>query len=436
MELFVLGTNHNYSPVSIRDELYMSQDEISEFRAKIDSWRDPLEELVVLSTCSRTEFYAFTQDTEKADTKLRSAVADFKGVDHLENGTYSYKYNGRATADHLFRVASGLDSLMLGERQILGQVGNALESAERMGMRSFLLAKLFRAAVATGRRVHDETALSEGAVSVAFAAAAMATKVFDDLAKHNVLVVGAGATSALAGRHFSNENPARLTIVNRTFEPAQSLAVALGGHALPFEELHTALEQADVVATATSSPEPIILADYLRPIMKARRERPLLIIDIARPRDVEPAVGELGNVFLYDLDTLEAIVEENRGRRAKEVPKAGIIIQEELNRFFEWYDTLEVVPVLRSLRSAFEAVGMSEFKKQAKRFEKADRDQLEKYTRSLMNKLLHFPTLQVKAIDRDTSEGLAMLAAVCELFQLDVSPEEKEEKKMKDGGAL
>jgi len=427
MTLFVLGTNHTVAPAQVRDELYVSHDELPKFCAKLDVGRGPLEELIVLSTCSRTEFYALTNDADAADAALRRAVAEVKEVDHLEADTYSYRFTGRAAVDHLFHVVSGLDSLMLGERQILGQVGSALKVAEDMGTPGFLLARLFRAAVTTGRKVHDETGIGRGAVSVAFAAAAMASKVFDDLSVHNVLVVGSGETGALAARHFAQERPAHLTIVNRTLKSAQALAAALGGHARPFDELYTALEQADVVATATSSPEPIIRAVDLRRAMKSRHGRPLLLVDIARPRDVEPEVGKLGNVFLYDLDTLEAIVAENRARRANEVPKANTIVEKELNRFFDWHDTLEVVPVVRSLRRAFEEVGLGELKKQAKHFETSDLDQLEKYTRSLMNKLLHSPTLKVKAIDRNTSEGLALLAAVCELFELDVNGKEKQE---------
>jgi glutamyl-tRNA reductase len=420
MELFVLGANHTTAPVEVRDSLVMDAEESLRLTRDVREREASLAEVVVLSTCNRTEFYGSTDNLDSAERTLRDAVAAHKGVTHLENGAYTYLRTGRGAARHLFRVAAGLDSLMLGEPQILGQVKDALAVAQECNGSGAALTRLFQCAAHAGKRARTETAIGRGAMSVAYAGVAMAAKVFGDLSRHHVLLLGAGETGRLAGTYLAKEHPEHLVVVNRTYQRAVELAAKLGGHARPFDQLEPALADADVAVSATAAPEPIITAAMLEPIMKTRGHRPLVLVDVASPRDVDPRSGRLDNVFLYDLDALEKIVDQNRAARAKEIPKAERIVEEELDYFFEWYDALAVTPMIRALRRTFEEIGEREAIKHAKHFPRSDREMLERYTRSLINKLLHRPTLRIKELDGSSSSGISTLAAVRDLFQLEV----------------
>ncbi|MFO7768823.1 MAG: glutamyl-tRNA reductase [bacterium] len=421
MELILIGTNHTSAPAGIRDTLHMEAAELAHLYPRLRGLEE-VTESAVLSTCHRTEVLGWVDDVGAADGALREAVTAQKGVPYMEDGDYTYLKMGREAVHHLYSVAAGLDSLMIGEPEILGQVKDALAYAENNGTAGTLLHKLFEGAVHTGKRARAETGVGEGALSVAYAAVGLASKVFADMNRHRVLVVGAGETGALAGRHFADLHPAALTVVNRTLERGQALAEELGGRARPWEERYEALEEADVVVTATSAPEPVIRAAELGRVMKARSRRPMVVVDIASPRDVDPKAAGLDNVFLYDLDALESVVEQNRARRAKEIPKAERIVSEEVDRFFTWHDTLEVAPIIRAFRQAFTETALAEAEKQAKHFQDKDREMLQKYTRSLVNKLLHHPTVRIKEIDRSSRSGLAKLEAVTDLFDLDLGP--------------
>lgn len=421
MDLLLIGTNHRTSPASVRDELFMGPEEIHAFLTGPGSTSGPVEELAVLSTCNRTELYGAVRDIARADRALRAAVREAKGVPHLENGDYTYTMSGRDAVRHLFRVASGVDSLMVGEPQILGQVKEAGEIAQRADTAGALMSRLFQAAAHAGKRARAESEIGRGAVSIAYAAVGMARKVYADIGRHHVLIVGAGETGTLAGRHFAEERPASITVVNRTYEKAVEVASALGARARPFEELAPALREADIVVTATASPEPVIRRAQVAAARRGRTRRPMVIIDIAAPRDVAPDVGRLSNVFLYDLDMLEDIVAQNIARRAREIPRVERIVEEEVASFFEWYDSLAVVPVIKALREQFLETATHEARKRAKHFSSADREELETFTHYLVNKLLHNPTLRLKELDRETSEGLSRLEAVRDLFALDLT---------------
>jgi glutamyl-tRNA reductase len=255
----------------------------------------------------------------------------------------------------------------------------------------------------------------------------MAAKVLGDLSRKQVLVIGAGETGTLVARHFTKERPAGLVVVNRTAERACTLADQLGGRARRFEELEEALREVDVVVSATAAPSAVIERAMLQAVMKTRRTRPLVVVDIASPRDVEPEAGDLDNVFLYDLDSLQSIVEQNREARAREVPKAERVVEDEVEHFMDWYRALQVKPMIRALRQSFEEIGEQEAQRHAKHFDETGREVLARYTRSLINKLLHHPTVRIKQVDRTTSDGMAMLSAVEELFKLEDEPEGDQE---------
>jgi glutamyl-tRNA reductase len=433
MDLIVLGANHTTAPASVRDEIFLAPGEMGTFYAHLREHRELLPEVVVLSTCNRTEFYALTRNRADADHFLRAAMEAHKGVGHLNNGKYTYSWKGRETVRHLFRVASGVDSLMVGEPQILGQVREAFEVADEHGTAGALLTRLFNTAVHVGKRARTETEIGKGTVSVAYAAVEMAQKVFDRFDKYPVLVIGAGETGELVARHFADAKPKILTVVNRTFERAQALAGELRGRARPWEELDDALAEARVVVTATGAPEPLLNVRRMERVLKRTRRGPMVLVDIANPRNIDPAVGELDRIFLYDLDALESIADQNRARRAREIPKVEKVVAEEAEKFLAWYESLEVVPVIRALRGRFHELAAREIERQAKYFDTADREALEQFTRGLLNKLLHQPTTRIRNVEKSTAHGLHKLVAVQELFELDVEAYKKENGSGGDG---
>jgi len=319
-------------------------------------------------------------------------------------------------------VAAGVDSLMVGEPQILGQVREAFDRAEKHRTAGALLTRLFNTALHVGKRARTETEIGKGTVSVAYAAVEMAQKVFDGLESHSVLVIGAGETGALAARHFADAQPRALTVVNRTFERAQELAATLDGTAVPWEEMDGALADARVVVAATGASEPILDQKRMERVLKRSGRGPKVLVDISNPRNIHPKVGDLDRIFLYDLDALESIAEQNRARRRKEIPKVEGIVADEVDRFLAWYDSLEMVPVIRALRGRFEEIAGQEMQKQAKNFHPSDREALREYTRALLNKLLHQPTTRIRNVEPSTSHGLHKLVAIQELFELDVEP--------------
>ncbi len=425
MDLIVLGANHKTAPAEIRDEIQMGPDEMGTFYAHLKELRDVIPEVVVVSTCNRTEFYALTRDRETADHALREAIYLHKGVQHLNNGKYTYSWTGRETIRHLFRVAAGVDSLMVGEPQILGQVREAFDTAEKHRSTGALMNRLFNMAIHVGKRSRSETEIGRGTVSVAYAAVEMAQKIFDGLENHPVLVIGAGETGALASKHFADAHPRKLMVVNRTFERARELATELGGAALPWEELDQALAEAQVVVAATGAPEPILDVKRMEGVLKKSGRGPKVLVDISNPRNIHPRVGNLDRVFLYDLDALESIAGQNRARRIKEIPKVEGIVAEEVDRFLAWYDSLEMVPVIRALRGRFEEIATQEMQKQSKNFHPSDQEALQEYTRALLNKLLHQPTTRIRKVESSSSQGINKLVAIQELFELDVDAYKK-----------
>ena len=423
MELLVFGTNHTVAPAAVRDALALDTTEASTLLEALriggGAGAAAISEAVVLSTCMRTEVFAWTDDASEAVQVARRALGAVKGRETPPEDGHTFLVTGREGAAHLFRVAAGLDSLMIGEAQVLGQVREAFAVAESAGSVGPHLSRLFEAAMRAGKRARSETDIGKGAASVAFAAVGLAANILTDLARHSVLVVGAGRTGAQAARHFSVRGPARLTVVNRTPERASDLARELGAVARPFAELPDALADASVVVTATAARRPVITTDVLREVMATRRGRPLVVVDIANPRDVDPEAATIPDVFLHDLGSIGDIVEENLIRRAEQIPRVERIVEEELARFLDWYDTLEVLPVLKSLRERFHRIGAEEVRRHRSSFGDAGHAQLEQYTRSLVAKLLHHPTRQLRELDLSTSEGLSRLSAVRELFRLE-----------------
>lgn len=417
LELLVVGLSHRTAPLEVRESIVFEPEQVLE---ALRSTRadEVLHETMILSTCNRTEVYSLSSDPTRAEAYVREFVSRFKGNDAMHARDYSYAYRDRETARHLFRVAAGIDSMVLGEAEILGQVKEAYNLACEGGSAGVLLNRLLSAALRVGKRARAETAIGAGAVSIASAAVALTTKIFSDLSDKRILVVGAGDTGSLAARHFAKLRPAGLLIANRTLESAVAVAEELSGNALPLAELASALAVADVVVCATRFPGALIDADLVRRVMRPRGDRPLVIVDIAVPRNVDPAVDRLDSVFSYSIDALQTIVDANLVRRRREVPRVEAIIDEEVDSFFKWVRSLEVTPVVRALRERFEQIRAEEVRRHERDFDGAARERLDALTQGLVNKLLHGPTVRIKQFDLDSEDGLVRLDTVRDLFGL------------------
>jgi glutamyl-tRNA reductase len=420
MELIVLGASHQTAPAAIRDEIQFAPGDLESFCGRLRGHRGEVLELSVLSTCNRTEIYSLVRDVGLGHSLIRGAVEAQKGVPHLGNGRYTFLMEGDAAVRHLFRVAAGIESLMVGEPQILGQVREAHKLADHHRVSGAVTTRLFNAAVRVGKRARTETEIGRGTVSVAYAAVELALKVFDGLEKQTVVVVGAGETGELVARHMAEQSPARLVMLNRTPERAAQLAAELSGEARPLADLGDLLHEASVVVTATGSPVPILGPDHLRGTLRKRGASPLVLIDISNPRNIDPAASRLENVFLYDLDALEGIAEQNRVRRAREIPRVEAIVEEEVAQFMGWYESLQVVPVIRALRDQFHQMGEQELERYVRRVPEPERETFRAFARSLVNKLLHHPTSRIRNIDPATHHGVHKLVAVQELFELNL----------------
>jgi glutamyl-tRNA reductase len=421
-QLFLLGINHDTAPVDLRERLNFSEGDLSETLVAL-STRPACGEAVVLSTCNRVELYVRCNDLDEARTELTRFLSDFHGVDPASLAPHLYSLASSEAAQHLFRVAAGLDSLVVGEPQILGQVKEAYTTASEIGCTGSLLNKLFHCSFAAGKRVRSETELGEGAVSISYAAVALARKIFGSLADHDVLLVGAGEMSELTAVHLKAQQVSRIVVINRTVAQAENLAEKIGGEAIPWTEMQQVLTTTDVVVTATGSPTPIITSNQVEAVMRTRRNRPLFIMDIAVPRDVEASAGTIEQVFLYNIDDLQAIVSENLARRSAQITKAEVIVAEEVNGFMTWLRSRRAVPTLVALRERFEVIRQAELKRLESKLASlapADRARVEDVTRLIVEKLLSTPTERLKELSN--AETVRMYGdALNQLFDLESS---------------
>src|SRR5436309_2497464 len=350
MHLLLVGISHHTAPVDIRERVDFAARGVPEALRAL-AGRGYTRETAIVSTCNRAEVYAACDDPEATRTDLEQFITEFNGVAAADIGPHVYDVADIEAARHLFRVAAGLDSLVVGEPQILGQVKEAHTAATGVQTAGPVLNRLFHSSFAVGKRVRTETGLASGAVSVSFAAVALARKIFGDLKGRTVLVIGAGEMGKLTALHMKSQGVQQVTIVSRTMAHAARTAEAIGGaSAAPWEEMDAALGASDIVITATGASAPILTKARIESVMRPRRNRALFIIDIALPRDVEPAAGEIEQVFLYNIDDLQATVRENMARRASEVTRAEAIVVEELDKFGAWFRARGAVPTIVALR--------------------------------------------------------------------------------------
>jgi glutamyl-tRNA reductase len=403
--LLLVGVSHHTAPVEIRERLDFLKGDLPRALGTLAD-RPSIGEAVVLSTCNRVELYVTCEEVSRAREELAGFLSRFHNVSEAELMPCLYTRVDEDSARHLFRVSAGLDSLVVGEPQILGQVKDAYAVASELHATGPLLNRLFHSAFAVGKRVRSETGLAEGAVSVSYAAVSLARKIFGDLKDLNVLVIGAGEMAKLTAIHLKSQHVRRMEIMSRTTAHAESLAAKIGAQSVAWTVMNDALLAADIVVTATGAVMPILSRARVADVMRRRGHRPLFLIDIAVPRDVEAATGSLEQVFLYNIDDLQSIVSENLSRRSDEVHRADAIVAEEVQRFAAWLRSRDAIPTVVALRQRFEAVRQAELKRLEPKLVALPpeaRARVDEITRLIVEKLLLTPTEQLKAIgDQDT----------------------------------
>ncbi len=415
MHLTVIGLNHKTAPVEIREKLSISDAQLPQALSALVG-RERILECLVLCTCNRTEVYACTA-SRADDESVVAWMGESCRVEPDEFRSHLYSHAGHKAAEHLFRVAAGLDSMVLGEAQILGQVKDAYEIARTRGSTGPVLNGLFQQAITVGKRARSETEIGRGAFSVGSVAVQIARSIFDELKGRSVLVVGAGEMAELAITHLVSSGASDVVVANRTFERAEDLARRFCGQAVAFDDLPKALQSADIVITSTGSREPIITRQMMSSVMHARRGRPVFLVDIAVPRDIEAGVALMDNVFVYDIDDLQGAVEIDAAARQAEAAKVESIIADEVESFIVRFRTLDAVPVITALREKLDSIRVQELDKLKGRLRHlSDEDvaAIDATTRSIVNKICHQPMIQM----REYAGGgePAKLETICELF--------------------
>ena len=428
MVVTVIGASHRTAPIDVRERFAFGLGELPRALQRLVE-AGPVQEAVLLSTCNRTEVYLALSDAERGEEIARQMMAERAGGDAGSNLRYLYQRRDRAAVEHLFRVAAGLDSMVVGEPQIQGQVREAYMAACSVAGGSGpvvgpTLNRLFQTALNVGGRVRSETQLGVGAASISSAAVDLAKKIFGSLRGRHALVMGAGEMSEVTLECLRSEGVDGTLVVNRTHARAQELAERCGGRALQWDDLGSALGAADIVICSTAAPHPVLTRREFRRVLPGGVRRPLCIIDIAIPRDVEPEVGEEDNVFLYNIDDLQQMVEDSLGRRREELPAAEAIVAEGVEEFWAWFSGLAVVPTIRDLRERSEELRRAELDKAMRRLSHLapeDREAVEGLTRSLLNKLLHAPTVRLREA-AGNGRGIHALDTLRYLFELDPEP--------------
>lgn len=411
-KLLLLGWNFRTAPMSVRERVAFSSEEIPEALERIRG-RGLVSEGVIVATCNRSEIYGVAEH-EGASEQLTRVISEWRGLDFREAAAGSFYREDAEAARHLFRVAAGLDSLALGESEVLGQVRTALRLAKEAGATRSVLHRMFESAVAAGKRVRTETEIARHPLSVPSIGFELATKVFGDMAERTILVLGAGETGTLFAEQATGAGVEDVRIANRSLARGEELAARIRGRVVPWEDLARALPEADVVVGTTASPEPVVTRVTVETAMKERRGRPMFFLDLAMPRDFEAGIGDLYNVYAYGLDDLSEVAEENRRRRSREVPRAEAILEEDLAKFLAWFGNLAVIPTLTGLQARLASLRDAELA----RIPEGERERFRAFADSIAAKLLHEPMRRMKA-EADPSRKLDRVEAVRHLFDLD-----------------
>ncbi len=414
MPLKILGLNHNTAPVEIREQVVFAGTQIGE---ALNHVRDleGVDEAVLLSTCNRTEFYVMTDEAGKQ--RLHAWLHDSRNLDESFQQSL-FELNGDSAIRHIFRVACGLDSMVLGETQILGQLKDAYRDAEGVGTVGGQLSRLFQHTFSVAKKVRTDTEIGASPVSVASAAVNLAQQFFADFSKRTAVLVGAGVTIELVAKHLVGKGIGRLFVANRSIERAKELAGGFGGFALPLSELEGTLPEADILISSTASADPVVTLKQMKVAVKARKHRPIFAVDIAVPRDIEAEVGKLADVYLYTVDDLDKVILEGQGNREAAAVDANKILDREIDRYLSVQRSKQVAPVITSLRESADSIRDQVLVQARRRLAQgADGDEVLEYaTAAMMKKLLHQPSVRLRKAGEASEEDVVQIAR--ELFGL------------------
>ncbi|MBI1912059.1 MAG: glutamyl-tRNA reductase [Deltaproteobacteria bacterium] len=424
MNLIVVGLNHKTSPVEIREKLSFPAATIGEPLKRLTN-HFGLNEGVILSTCNRVEVLAITNDMEQGVWKTKRFLSEFHSIPLEKLDEHLYVHCGEDAVKHLFRVAAGLDSMVMGEPQILGQVKDSYGYAVEHNTAGVIVNKLYHKAFQVAKRVRTETKIGESAVSISFAAVELARKIFGDLKGKSAMLIGAGEMAELAAKHLINNGIHEILVANRTYEKAIEFVKGFGGTAIMFREFPHYLKNVDIVIASTGSPTFIIKPDQIQEVMKERKQKPMFFIDISVPRNIDPLVNNVDNCYLYDVDDLQGVVVANLQERNKEAQQAEAIIEEEIEKFYRWIKSLDVVPTIIALRQTCDQIRKAELAKalaSMNNLSDKEKKALEAMTSAIVNKILHHPVLHLKK-EANKIEGDLYIDTIRKLFDLTIDEE-------------
>ncbi|MDN3018488.1 glutamyl-tRNA reductase [Paenibacillus sp. BSR1-1] len=410
MHILVVGLNYKTAPVEIRERLTFSETDLVDAIKKLSTKKSILEN-IILSTCNRTEIYAVVDQLHTGRYYIKEFLAEWFGMEQAEFSPFLFINEDDGAVDHLFNVTCGLNSMVLGETQILGQVRTSFMLAQEEETTGSVFNHLFKQAITLAKRAHSETEIGANAVSVSYAAVELAKKIFGSLANKHVLIYGAGKMGELAAQNLHGNGVKKVTVINRTFDKAKVLAGRFSGEARTISELEKSLVEADILISSTGAKDFVISKAMMAKVEKMRKGKPLFMVDIAVPRDLDPAIAELENVFLYDIDDLEGIVEANLQERKKAAEKIMLMIEKEIVDFKQWLGMLGVVPVISALREkalAIQAETMESLERKLPNLSDRDIKVLNKHTKSIINQMLKDPILQAKELAAKPNAEQAM----------------------------
>jgi glutamyl-tRNA reductase len=418
-EIVLLGLNHKTAPVELRECIAFSADETANALEALK--KDPvINEILLFSTCNRVEVLLVTDDSTRAVESAKKFIADYNKIPLSQFQDALYIHQGDDAVRHIFRVAASLDSMVLGEPQILGQIKDAYRTATQKKCSGVILNRLLHRTFFVAKRIRTETGIGDRAVSISYAAIELARKIFGDLDQKKALLIGAGEMAELAVEHLIRNRIGEILIANRTFERGVELARQFNGEAVRFEELGDCLQTVDIIISSTGSPDFVVTRDQVKGIIRSRRNRPLFFIDIAVPRDIDPQINRITNTYVYDVDDLKGVIEENIEDRQREAIKADRIVDEAVIHFRQWYENLDVVPTIVAIRNKLEALAEAEVKKtlQSSKIPDEYREALQRMVGALINKILHDPTKILKNNHHHDYKSV-LLDITRKLFNLD-----------------
>lgn len=422
MNIFVIGLNHKTADVDVREKLAFNGPKLEEGLLRIKALPE-VKEAVILSTCNRVEIYTNVSATAKAYEAIKNFISEFHGIDRsaLENSLYAYE--NLTAVKHVFRVASSLDSMVVGEPQILGQLKDAFEFALQKKTTGILLNKLMKKAISVAKRIRTETKIAENAVSISFAAVELAKKIFEDLSTKSFMLLGAGEMAELAARHLLSNGVKDVIVANRTYERGCELAKEFNGRAVRFEDFVHQMVNTDIVICSTGASKYVLVKEQMQRVMKERRHKPVFIIDISVPRNIDPEINDIENVYLYDVDDLQGVIDSNVQERQKEAEKAEGIIAEEIETFQKWQSSLDSVPTVIALRDKADTIKKEELDRLLNKLPslgEKERNAIEYMASAIVHKLIHPPTAALK---EDSEDRDVLIATIKRLYGLN----EKEE---------